>query len=337
MQCHSISDFDDDENEPKNINNIINKYESKITTLNINKNKINDIDKSSDFTSQNSRRTKNSSNFSNKINSENKIGNIQFLIDDSSKNNSSSIGSKSIKSNENSKKININDIEINIGNINKINHKINKLNNIDVNDEIKKVSTNQNTNNNQKIFEKNNNTSIYETSFNMLFNPFDNNKFFLNKPKNLILLKGNDKAASKIMKNIMNIQQQQLKKENNELFTQRLKNQVINNKKIEKKTNKDKYNNNKHKNYLNKLFKKKKINSKKKSSKKAKKKKRKNNNIKINPNSASNTNINTIKKTNWKKKKCNCSFWLNIIRNIIIFIIISSALTFYSFVFFVNK
>lgn len=333
MQCHSISDFEDDENEPKNINNIINKYESKITTLNINKNKINDIiDKSSDFTSQNSRRTKNSSNFSHKINGQNKIGNIQFLIDDSSKNISSSIGSKSIKSNKNSKKININDIEINIGNINKINHNINKLNNIDVNDEIKKVSTNQNTSNNQKIFEKNNNTSIYETSFNMLFNPFDNNKFFLNKPKNLILLKGNDKEASKIMKNIMNIQEQQLKKENDEL-----KNQIINNKKIEKKTNKDKYNNNKHKNYLNNLFKKKKISSKKKSSKKTKKKKRKNNNIKINPNSTSNANINTNKKTYWKKKKCDCSFWLNIIRNIIIFIIISSALTFYSFVFFVNK
>lgn len=333
MQCHSISDFEDDENEPKNINNIINKYESKITTLNINKNKINDIiDKSSDFTSQNSRRTKNSSNFSHKINGQNKIGNIQFLIDDSSKNISSSIGSKSIKSNKNSKKININDIEINIGNINKINHNINKLNNIDVNDEIKKVSTNQNTSNNQKIFEKNNNTSIYETSFNMLFNPFDNNKFFLNKPKNLILLKGNDKEASKIMKNIMNIQEQQLKKENDEL-----KNQIINNKKIENKTNKDKYNNNKHKNYLNNLFKKKKISSKKKISKKTKKKKRKNNNIKINPNSTSNTNINTNKKTNWKKKKCDCSFWLNIIRNIIIFIIISSALTFYSFVFFVNK
>ena len=333
MQCHSISDFEDDENEPKNINNIINKYESKITTLNINKNKINDIiDKSSDFTSQNSRRTKNSSNFSHKINGQNKIGNIQFLIDDSSKNISSSIGSKSIKSNKNSKKININDIEINIGNINKINHNINKLNNIDVNDEIKKVSTNQNTSNNQKIFEKNNNTSIYETSFNMLFNPFDNNKFFLNKHKNLILLKGNDKEASKIMKNIMNIQEQQLKKENDEL-----KNQIINNKKIENKTNKDKYNNNKHKNYLNNLFKKKKISYKSKSSKKTNKNKTKNNNIKINPNSTSNTNINTNKKTNWKKKKCDCSFWLNIIRNIIIFIIISSALTFYSFVFFVNK
>ena len=86
MQCHNISDFEDDESDPKNINNIINKYESKIENLadNKNKNKINDIidNKSSDFTSQNSRRTKNSSNFSQK----NKIGNIKVLIEDSNNN-----------------------------------------------------------------------------------------------------------------------------------------------------------------------------------------------------------------------------------------------------------
>jgi hypothetical protein len=83
MQCHNISDFEDDENEPKNINNIINKYESKMMILNSNKNnnKINDMidNKSSDFTSQNSRRTKNS-NFSHKNSGENNIGNIKFLI-----------------------------------------------------------------------------------------------------------------------------------------------------------------------------------------------------------------------------------------------------------------
>ena len=333
MQCHNISDFEDDENEPKNINNIINKYESKLMNLNSNKNKdkVNNIieNKSNDLISQYSKRTKNSSNFSHQFSDENKISNIKFLIEDSSKNISSSIGSKSIKTNENSNNLNINDIEINNDNINNIKHNINKLNNLDTKDDIKKISTNQHTKNNQKIFEKNNNTSFYDTSFNMLFNPFDNNKFFLNKQKNLTLLKGNDKEGSKIIKNIMNIQEQQFKKEKGEL-----KNQIINNKKIKKENNKDKYNN---KNYLNKLFKKKKVNSKEKSNKKPKKKKRKKNNIKINPNSSPNTNFNNNYKISFKKKKCNCNFWLNVIRNIIIFIIISSALTFYSFVFFVNK
>jgi len=333
MQCHNISDSEDDENEPKNINNIINKFESKIISLN-NK-KINDMidNKSCDFTSQNSRRTKNSSNFSKKITDENKNDNIKFLIEDSSKNISSSIESKSIKTNENSKNININDIEINIDNINNINNNINKVNdNIDINGEIKKISTNQNTKNNQKIFEKNNNSSIYDTSFNMLFNPFDNNKFFFNRPKNLALIKGNDKDTSKIMKNIMNIQENQLKKENDEL-----KNQIINNNKNESKINKDKSNNDKYKNYLYKIFKKKKVNSKTKSNKKSKKKKGKKDIVKINPNSTSNKNFIINKKANWKKKRCNSNFWLNIIRNIIIFIIISSTLTFYSFVFFIHK
>ena len=330
MQCHNISDFEDDESDPKNINNIINKYESKIGNLadNKNKNKINDIidNKSSDFTSQNSRRTKNSSNFSQK----NKIGNIKVLIEDSNNNYSSSIGSKSIKSNKNSKNININDVEINIENINNINHNINNVNKININNEIKNIPTNLNIKNDQKIMDKNNNnTSIYDTSFNMLFNPFDYNKFFLNKPKNLTLSKLNDKGASNIMKNIMNIQDQKLKKENDEL-----KNQLINNNKIKNKINKDKYIKDKHKNYLNKLFKNKKVKSRKKNNKKKKKIKEKKNNIKINSNA--NTNINTNNKAKRKNKVCNYIFWLNIIRNIILFIIISSTLTFYSIVLFVK-
>ena len=248
MQCHNMSDFEDDESEPKNINNIINKYESKMVILssNQNNNKINDIidNKSSDLTSQNSKRTKNSSKFTHENSGENKIGNIQFLIEDSIKNISNSIGSKSIKSNKNSNIININDIEINIDNINNINHNINNVNNISNNDEINKIPTNQNIKNDQKIMDKNNNnTSIYDTSFNMLFNPFDYNKFFLLKPKKLNLLKGKDKEASNIMKNTKNFQEKQLKKEND------LKNQIINNKKIKNKIKKDKYLKNSPKNY----------------------------------------------------------------------------------------
>jgi hypothetical protein len=204
------------------------------------------------------------------------------------------------------------------------------VNNISINDEINKMPTNQNIKNDQKIMDKNNNnTSIYDTSFNMLYNHFDYNKLFLLKPKKLNLLKGKDKEASNIMKNTKNFQEKQLKKEND------LKNQIINNKKIKNKIKKDKYINDSHKNYLNKLFKKKKVKSRKKNGKKKKKIQEIKNNIKNKSNIK--TNIKSNNKNKRKNKKCNCKCWLNTIRNIIIFIIISSTLTFYSFVFFVNK
>ena len=291
------------------INRIIQKYESNIMILNNNKNetkiKNNEIiqHKNTDFTSQHSKRTKNSSNNSDK-NYENNNINIKLYEDDLNKNNSSSIVNKSIKTNTNSNKINKNDIEINFEQDNIKNNNIYKRKNE------KDINNNQlNLQNNKYILtslEKNyktekNNISIYDTSFNKLYNPYDYSKFFLNKPNNISLLKNKD--SLKIIKNIINIQEEQLKKENNKLP---IKNNII--KKI---NNEDNYIKNKYKNYLNKLFKREKtINIIKKED-----------NLKYNLNNRS------------KKCKCKCNI-LNIIRNILLFIIVSSALTFYIFVFF---
>ena len=299
MKTSTTVGDDFEEEDPNDINKIIKKYESNIMILNNNKtgnkNKIKNDDlithKNSDCTSQNSKRTKNSSNNSEKTYENNNI-NMKLYEEDLNKNLSSSIVNKSIKTNKNSNKINKNDIEINIIQ--------NNIKNNNIKDTNKKNVNNKNLHNNQNVLlslDKNyktdkNNTSIYDTSLNILYNPYDNAKFVFNKTKNLSLLK------NKIIKNIINIQEEQLKKE----FTKNTNNR------ISKINNEDKYISKKYDKYLNKLFKK---------NKKGKNIKKKNKlDLKI------------------RKKKCNCINWLIIIRNILIFIIVSSALIFYTFVFF---
>ena len=296
MKTSSIVGGDLEEEDPNDINKIIKKYESNIMILNNNKSeniikKDELIDrKNTDFTSQYSKRTKNSSNNSDKTYENNNNINMKLYEEDLNKNISSSIVNKSIKTNTNSNKINKNDIEINIQN-NIKNNNINDINNKNFN--------NKNLHNNQNVLlslEKNyktdKNNTIYDTSFNMLYNPYDNSKFFLNKSKNISLLKDNN---SKIIRSIINIQEEQLKKE-------------LPLKKNNKINNEDKYISKKYNKYLKKLFK------KKKKGKNIKKK----NKLDLNNH----------------KKKCNCLNWLIMIRNILIFIIISSAVIFYTFVFF---
>ena len=309
---------DEEEEDKKDINKIINKYESKLMILKNNKEDVfnekthnNIIDnKNSDIISQNSGRTKYTSKFSDKS-GKYKNNNIKIFDEDLNKNISSSIANKSIKTYK-TNKLNQNDIEINCEN-----NKINKFCDKTVE---KNFNKNYALKNNEKaIFsldkniktEKNNN-SIYDTSFNMLFNPYDNNKFFYNKSKNITLMK--NKSVSNIIKNIINIEEKNLKKEKN----------IKNKKESNKLNNDDNYIKNKYTNYLNKLFKKKDI------------KESNNKNIKKNKN---NKKINyTLDRINNKKKcKCNSNSCLSLFRNILILLIISSAITFYAFVFFVNK
>ena len=187
MQRYIISEYnkkDDlkEEEDSNNINTIINKYESQFMTLKNNKKNFNNKSNNNisdsqinDSISHNSKRTKNTSSISDKVSKNNK--NIKIFEEDLNKNNSSSMVKNSIK--PNSKKINPNDIEIIIENHNFTdNINIVKKNN-DKNQNIK------NKENEMFSIEKNktekNNNSIYDTSFNVLFNPFDNAKFFFNK------------------------------------------------------------------------------------------------------------------------------------------------------------
>ena len=288
---NEISEF-----EEEDLNKIINKYSSKIIDINNNTiKKSNDLidNKDSEFTSQYSKRTKNSSNCSEKINKNNNI--IQIDEEDINKNISSSLVNKPIKTDSNI--INQKEIEINIENnninINTLNKKEEKINHI----------FNKNMKNKQNILfslEKNykidkNNSSIYDTSFNKLFNPSDNGKFCLDNKTNINLLK--DKNSSNIIKKIMNLEEKQIVKEKK--------------KKNLKEDNKKEINH-KDKKYINKLFK--------------KKTKKKNHNKIINKNKTNSLNYNI------KKKKCKFNL-LSIIRNILIFLIATGAIVFYSFVF----
>ena len=291
---NEISKFEE-EDFSKDINKIINKYSSKIIDINNNTIKKLIDNKDSEFTSQYSKRTKNSSNFSEKINKNNNI--IQIDEEDINKNISSSLVNKPIKTDSNI--INQKEIEINIENnninINTLNKKEEKINHHHIFN--KNMKNKQNIlfslKNNYKIDK--NNSSIYDTSFNKLFNPSDNGKFCLDNKTNINLLK--DKNSSNIIKKIMNLEEKQIVKEKK--------------KKNLKEDNKKEINH-KDKKYINKLFK--------------KKTKKKNRSKIINKNKTSRINYNI------KKKKCKFNL-LSIIRNILIFLIATAAIVFYSFVF----
>ena len=291
---------DDNEENPKDINNIINKYESNLMIFKKD---------NSEITSQNSKRTKNTSNFS--VSNKYRNDNIKILEEDFNKNISSSIQNKSIKTN-NSKKVSQNDIEINIEN-NNINNIIPKKisdNHINSNKNIKNKFILISLENNYKT--EKNNTSVYDTSYNMLFNnPYENNKISFNNNRNITLLK--EKSDINIMNKIAKIEENKLIKQNNELISKKIKKNKL------KVNDKDNFIKNKYKKYFNKLF----------------KRKTKNNNIVYNNINVINSKkiIYTIDKN---KKGCKCNL-LNTIRNILVFLIISGTLTFYISIFFINK
>ena len=305
-QFSGVEDYaEDDEDQKKDIKGIINKYELN-NYNNYSENKIisndNIENKNSDIISQYSKRTKNSSNFIDKSNLNN---NIIIYVDDLNKSVASDTENKSIKSNNS--QINKKDIEINI-----------ESNNITLNnsiaDKYNGFNVNLNKNNSEILFSsgkniktENINTSIYNTSNNILFNnPYDISKIFFNANKNKTLLK--NKMSSNLTKKISNNEEKQIKKEKNY--------QIFKNNKL-KINNKNNYTNKIYKNKYNKLF-----------------------------NKQSKNDINDIKKkqiikykinnNNYKnecKCKCFCNNLINIIRGILIFLIISSTLIFYIYLF----
>ena len=286
MKYSQSSGVEDDEDNKKDINFIIEKYKS----YSENKIKSNDNieNKASYITSQYWKRTKNSSSITDKSNQN---SNIKIFEEDLNKSVSSDIGKKSIKTN-NSLKISKKDIEINIEN--DINRTIINKNNI--------ININLNKNN----F----NNSEYDTSNNIFTNyPNDNSKIFFNNNKNKILLK--NKVTLNIIKNITHKEENQFKKE--------IGSQIFKNNKL-KINNKNNYTNKIYRNKFKKSFNKKSRNTISSKTDNIKKETFK---YKIN-----NYNI-----KNECKCKYHCNNLINIIRGILLFLIISSTLIFYIYIF----